>query len=135
MWESLQAAKPLLFWIAGVSIIAFIATLIAVPWLIIRIPADYFAHRRRRRPSRPHTTVLWAAWAGKNLLGALLVLAGVIMLVLPGQGLLTILLGLFLLDIPGKYRLARHIVTRPQVLQVINRIRERAGTGPLLFKE
>ncbi len=98
MGESLRAANPFLFWIAGASLVAFIATLIAVPWLIVRIPADYFAHRRRRRPSRPRTAVRWASWAGKNLLGGLLVLAGLAMLVLPGQGLLTILLGLLLLD-------------------------------------
>jgi hypothetical protein len=68
---------------------------------------------------------------GKNLLGALLVLAGLAMLVLPGQGILTILLGLAFLDLPGKRRAELWLVSRPPVLAAVNRLRLRAGREPL----
>jgi hypothetical protein len=72
---------------------------------------------------------------GKNLLGYLLIAAGIAMLVLPGQGVLTILLGFILVDLPGKYRFERWLVTRPLVLRSINRLRRRAGRDPLIFEE
>jgi len=64
---------------------------------------------------------------GKNLLGCVIIVAGIVMLVLPGQGILTILAGIMLLDFPGKYRLLRWIVARPQVLRTLNWLRRRAG--------
>ena len=60
-----------------------------------------------------------------------LVLAGLIMLVVPGQGLLTLAVGLVLVDFPGKYRLERWLVTRPPVWRAINWLRKRAGREPL----
>jgi len=55
------------------------------------------------------------------------------MLVLPGQGLLTILFGIALLDFPGKYRLERRIVSYPKVLNSINWIRKKANKKPLVI--
>ncbi len=75
------------------------------------------------------------SWLGKNLLGYLLIVAGIAMLVLPGQGVLTILLGVILVDLPGKYRFERWIVARPLVLKSINRLRQRAGRDPLVLAE
>ena len=122
-------------WIAAVSLFAFLATLIAIPWLVVRIPADYFAHGRRPRQEGPrrHPVVRVAFLIGKNLLGYLLILAGIAMLVLPGQGVLTILLGIILADVPGKYRLERWAVSRPAVLGAINGLRRRAGREPLVL--
>ena len=68
---------------------------------------------------------------GKNVLGAVLMIAGVAMLVLPGQGLLTMVLGFLLIDFPGKYRLERWLVARPMVHRPLNWIRRRAGREPL----
>ena len=137
MLEAIRAHETAILWIAGASIVAFLGTLIAVPWLILRIPPDYFAHRKRLRTpaTRRHAGVRWAFLLGKNLLGYLLIVAGIAMLVLPGQGVLTILLGGILVDLPGKYRLERWIVTRPLVLKSINRIRQRAGRDPLVLAE
>jgi UPF0716 family protein affecting phage T7 exclusion len=67
----------------------------------------------------------------RNVFGSLLLVVGVLMLVLPGQGLLTILIGLTLLDFPGKRRFVRRLLMRPQVLRVINAIRRRFGVAPL----
>ncbi len=125
----------LIMWIAGMSLFAFIATLIAIPWLVLRIPVDYFAQGRRPRQEAPrrHPLVHAAFLIGKNLLGYLLILAGIVMLALPGQGVLTILLGIILADMPGKYRLERWAVSRPAVLGAINALRRRAGREPLIL--
>lgn len=113
------------------SLAAVVATLIGVPWFFCRIPPDHFM--REDRPSlfackpwvRPLVTAL------RNALGVLLICLGLVMLVLPGQGLLTILIGFFCVDFPGKRRFERWLVSRPPVARGINRLRHRAGRPPL----
>ena len=70
----------------------------------------------------------------KNLLGVVLIVSGIFMLVLPGQGLLTIFVGTVLLNYPGKFKLERWIVTRPRIKRLINRLRRYAGHPPLTFE-
>ena len=133
MTEWIHAHEAVLWGIAGVSILFFAASLLVVPWMIVRIPPDYFS---RRTPSRKlwadqHPVVRSLLLAAKNALGILFILAGVFMLVLPGQGILTILIGVLLLNFPGKRRLARWAVSRRPVLKGINWLRRRAGRAPL----
>jgi hypothetical protein len=125
--------EALLRWLAGLSLGMLLASLVAFPLVIINLPEDYFV-RERRNPAyrtRRHPAVWLAVTIAKNLLGALLVTAGIAMLVLPGQGLLTILIGMSLLNFPGKYVLERRIVGRPGVGRVLNRIRSLAGRPEL----
>jgi len=119
--------------IVGLSIATFLATLAAIPVLLTRIPPDYFSqHRRPETPWKHYHPVLrMIALAAKNALGALLLIAGLIMLFTPGQGIITLLIGLALIDVPGKRALERWIVGRPQVLAAINRLRARHGHPPL----
>ena len=72
---------------------------------------------------------------GKNLLGLLHVAIGLLLSVpgVPGQGALTILIGVMLLDLPGVRRLERWLVRRPSVYRTINRIRARFGKPPLVI--
>ena len=56
---------------------------------------------------------------------------GIAMLVLPGQGLLTIVVGIVLLNFPGKYRLERWLATRSPVWRSLNWLRRRAGRPEL----
>ena len=82
--------------------------------MAVRIPADYF-RRDRRGPTawrKRHPALRLAVLILKNALGAVLVLGGVIMLFMPGQGLLTIFLGIVLMDFPGKFRLERYLISR-----------------------
>ena len=67
----------------------------------------------------------------KNALGLLLLACGIVMLVIPGQGLLTMLIGLMLMDFPGKRRLEARLVAVPSVRRSINWLRERAHRAPL----
>ncbi|MDY6904724.1 MAG: PGPGW domain-containing protein [Thermodesulfobacteriota bacterium] len=131
--EWIEQKETLLWWLAGSSLGTFAGTLILVPWLIIHIPHDYFSHDKRRKASwtDQYPVIRAILVVGKNVLGGLLVAVGIIMLVLPGQGLLTIVLGLVLLDFPGKYRLQRWMVSRGPVLKAINRLRVHAGKPPI----
>lgn len=109
-------------------------TLVIVPALVIRIPVDYFSHNRRERTewTDHHPVIRMILLIGKNLLGYVIILMGIAMLVLPGQGMLTIIIGLVLINFPGKYQLERWLVTRKPVLTSINWFRVKAGRAPLL---
>jgi hypothetical protein len=125
--------QDLLQWLGGLSLLMFVATLIAFPLVIIYLPEDYFvrherdpAHQKRRHPAVWLTLTIL-----KNGFGWVLILAGIAMLVLPGQGVLSILIGATLANFPGKYLLERRLVSRPAVSRSLNRIRARAGKPPL----
>ncbi len=135
MIEWIQGNETALWLLAVSTTITFIATLVAVPALVVRIPPDYFL--RREDHGRPwanhHPLVRAMLLIGKNALGVIFVVVGLILLVLPGQGIFTILIGIMLLNFPGKYRLERWIVAKRPVLQSINWLRRRAGRAPLVL--
>ncbi|MCP5152228.1 MAG: hypothetical protein H6983_22330 [Ectothiorhodospiraceae bacterium] len=120
-------------WLVGIgSLVTLVLSALLIPWLIVRLPADFYAESRLADPApRPRTVWRLLLGALRNAVGAALLAAGVLMLFLPGQGLLTILIGLACLDFPGKRRLERMIVTRPSVVNAMNWIRARAGRPPL----
>jgi hypothetical protein len=102
--------------------------------MVVRLPSDYFLHRRRTPPvPKRHLGVVMLMVIGKNTLGFVFVAAGIAMLVLPGQGLLTIMIGLMLANFPGKYRLERWTISQPSVLRSMNWIRAKAHKAPLLI--
>ena len=115
------------------SVVMFVGTAVAVPWFFCRIPADHYADRERLSlpfappgsPWRPALVVL------KNLLGIVLIVLGILMLVLPGQGLLTIAAGLMLVNFPGKRRFQSWLVSRKPIYSAINAMRRRAHQPPL----
>lgn len=126
--------RPELELLGAVSLAAFVLTLVALPVAVIYLPEDYFVrHRREPAVRRRRHPLVWALFiAAKNLLGIVFVLAGLAMLVLPGQGLITVLIGLGLMNFPGKYRIEQRLVCRPGVRRFLDRIREKAGKPPLL---
>lgn len=120
-------------WLALASGLAFVATLLFVPVLVVRMPADYFvvesappgSLRGRRR------VLTLAVQIGKNAIGVAVFLAGVALLVLPGQGILTMLLGLTLVDFPGKRRLELSLIRRRRIRRSLDWLRGRFGREPL----
>jgi len=116
----------------AVSLACFVAGIVLVPLVIARMPADYFVRSAaQRRGQHHHPAWRLARLALQNGLGAVLLLAGVAMLVLPGQGILTILAALTLLTFPGKRRLQLSLMRRRTVHRVVSAIRRRAGKPPL----
>lgn len=126
--------KAVLFTALGaLSLVSFVGSLVLIPFLVARMPVDYF--HRPKRPRLPfakrHPIIRWSLLVAKNLLGGVLLIGGVLMLVLPGQGLLTILMGLVLIDYPGKRSLERFLITRPSILRAVNWLRRKADQPPL----
>ena len=115
--------QHLFFTLAVISIAVFIMSLIAIPAVIKRLPADYFVNKKSisRQPWPVRVVIL----AIKNTLGIILICAGGIMLITPGQGLLSILVGVFICDFHGKRRFERWLVTKPSVKNSLNWIRRK----------
>jgi hypothetical protein len=124
--------QHLLLIASAVSLGAVILALVGVPWVVTRLPANYFSSDRRHTWRESDGEPLFAVMVGflKNVVGAVLVILGLVMLVTPGQGLLTLLAGLLLMNFPGKYRLERWLVMRPGVLRALNWLRARQGQAP-----
>lgn len=130
-WIDSHQALTLL--LAGASLLTFIGSILALPALVAAMPEDYFldAQRHPSRLRRFHPLIYLTLRILKNVVGWLLVLCGILMLVLPGQGLLTILVGLVLSDFPGKFRLERRLARNAKVMSAFNWLRRRAGRPPL----
>lgn len=123
-----------LAWLVLLSAITLAASALLIPWIVVRIPPDYF----RRGQPKPmwadrHPAIRIPLIVLKNLLGVALLVLGVLMLVLPGQGILTMIAGLALMDFPGRHRIVCWMVSRGPVLKSMNWIRRRAGREELVF--
>jgi hypothetical protein len=120
----------------GLFVVTFAISLAAISFILVKLPPTYFqqSHPRIFWVDR-HPSVRWAGLIGKNVLGVLLVLLGVLMSIpgVPGQGILTILLGIMLIDLPGKRQLEYKILKRPSVLEKINGLRHRFSKLPLVL--
>ncbi len=133
MSESIQQHAGLIGWLTAASAAMLIGSAIVVPWIVVRIPRDFFAEDRRP-PSRfafQHPILRLTFFVLRNLVGMLVLLAGIAMLVLPGQGLLTVAVALIILDFPGKHLLERRIIRIGPLLNSINWLREKANVPPL----
>jgi hypothetical protein len=115
-WQPLlEQLQPLLPILTVTGVVMALASMMAIPWLLVRMPRDYF-----NTPSRPlhyRGPLAWVVWVVRNVLALVLLAAGVLMLILPGQGILTILIALMVSTFPGKYRMERAIMRRPRVLR------------------
>lgn len=129
----LDRQQPLLNQLGLISLITLAATVVVLPIVVINLPQDYFTrdHREVARETRRHPLVWGSLSLFKNLIGLVLIVAGLAMLLLPGQGTITILIGVALTNFPGKYKLERRIVAQPAVGRTLNKIREWAGRPPL----
>jgi hypothetical protein len=118
----------------------FVGTLLVsmalVVLFLISLPPTYF-HRSHERCFMvgQHQALRWIGIIAKNLVGATLVIVGLVMSLpgFPGQGILTLLIGVMLLDFPGKRALEHKIISRPSILRVINRLRAKFSKPPLVL--
>lgn len=129
-------SKEVLVWISIGSGIALLLTAIAIPIVIVKLPTDYLVNDQKKswldaQPAMMRISLRLA----KNLFGVALVVLGIIMLVLPGQGVLSIILGLSLVDFPGRRALQCKLIRRPKVIDSINWIRKTFRRPPLRVPE
>lgn len=119
-------------WIGTASLSMLIAAAV-----VLRLPPTYFRDEAKPalRADQPASTLIRRM--ARNGLGMILVLAGVLLSLpgVPGQGAMTILVGLLLIDFPGRSRFERALLRRPSVLPALNRLRTRFGKAPLLPPE
>jgi hypothetical protein len=113
----------------GISIFSLVGSLLLTGFVVARLPEDYFTGPQRPTGGSPALRLL------KNLAGVFLVVLGILLSLpgVPGQGVLTILVGLVLLDFPGKYRLERRLMRSRPLRRVVEGIRSRSGRPPFRF--
>lgn len=140
MMNWISGALASLSWsnvLVGVALFLVSLTLsfASIAIVMVKIPENYFSSHYKRDflPGSPWL-VRWGAVIAKNVFGVFLILLGIVLSLpgVPGQGILTILLGLIMLDIPGKRPLESRIIGRPTVLNAVNRLRAKYGKPPLL---
>jgi uncharacterized membrane protein YbaN (DUF454 family) len=122
---------------AAIFVGSFLLNLAIVSVILVKLPANHFSKNRKTKFwSGPRPALHAAKMIGKNILGVLLVGLGVVLSLpgIPGQGLLTILLGIMLLDFPGRERLEQKLLSKPSIVNTINRLRGRFGKPPLELK-
>ena len=116
------------------SLVFFIGSLITIPFILISLPAHFFDIRVPRPWMKDHHPVLrLIGHIVKNAVGAIFLFVGFLMLFLPGQGILTILIGISMLDFPGKRHLEAKMIGQPTVLHAINSMRNKFGKPPLII--
>jgi hypothetical protein len=125
-------SKETLLWVSTASGIGFIAIAILIPWLIVRMPADYFTHPKRydwlgRKPTMIRIPIRIL----KNAVAVVLVILGVVMFLTPASGLFPILLGVALADVPGKSKLQRWILGRETIQKSMNWLRRKFHRKPV----
>ncbi len=121
-----------LIWLTVASAVGFVGTLVAIPMILVRLPADYFDTRIPRHWMKDHHPALrLLGLIVKNVVGIVFLVAGFAMLFLPGQGILTMLIGISLMDFPRKRQLEAKMVGQPTLLGVINSMRHKFGKPPL----
>lgn len=130
-----QAHPYIMTWLWAGSLAAFVGTILLIPMMVVRMPQDYFLYDRAdlKDYRRQHPVFRLFSVVLKNILGAVFIVAGIVMLFLPGQGILTILVGVSLVSFPRKRALEIRLIRRPSVLRAVNWIRTKAGREPLIL--
>lgn len=135
LFDFIRDHPGLVSWAVTVSIATFVLSALLLPLAVGALPAEYFVGDHAPRPAwtQRHVRTWRVVQILKNLFGAALLLIGLAMLVLPGQGILTMLAALILLDLPKKRGLEQRIVSRPAIHRALNWIRARRGRGPFVL--
>jgi len=125
-----------LWWGVGVSIVLAIGSVALAVTIIVRWPPDHFVRDHVAETPKLHALPRTLALIAKNVLGGVVILLGMVMALpgIPGQGLLMMIVGVTILDFPGKRRIERRLISRPRILRSINALRARFGHPPLVME-
>jgi len=132
--------EPLVTWVsqntnilaalAAFSFLLLTTSLLATPWVLARLPANYFSKPPSAKPRsarRLCTSII------KTVLGSLMILTGIAMMFTPGPGLVCLVLGMALCEFPGKHRLLKQLIRRPSVFSTLNWLRRKASKPPFVL--
>jgi UPF0716 family protein affecting phage T7 exclusion len=121
--------SPFYLYTGLASLVMFVVGLAATGYVLLRLPGDFFTNALSPSPKRrfKHPALHYTWLVVRNVLGAGLVIGGVVMLVTPGQGLLTLVVGLMLVDFPGKRRLSLKLIRSWRLIEAANNWRLRYG--------
>lgn len=136
-WQWVRSHEKLFVWIGSLSLLTLIVSFIAVPMVIRRMPYDYFLETSEEAEAirEQHPALRLVFLILKNLLGLVLVAGGLIMFFTPGQGILTLVIGLLLMNFPGKRRFEIRLIRLKPLKRAVDWIRRRAGQRPLELPE
>ncbi|MAH79665.1 MAG: hypothetical protein CMQ77_02725 [Gammaproteobacteria bacterium] len=125
--------KSVIFWLSLLSFFIFIFSLVSIKWLVALIPIDYFVYKKNSKFKTKYPFTWLISMIIKNIIGYLLIVGGILMLVLPGQGLFTIFIGLMMSNYPGKYYIEKKIIAIPSILKTINWLRKQSNKEPIII--
>ena len=137
-WAWSEAHRWVVWAVAAGSLASLVLSGVLVSVVLLHLPPDHYSKPRFSRLASADDGLVAllagsAALVVRNAVGWIFVVAGVAMLVLPGQGLLSILAGLVLIDFPGKHRFERRLLESSRVRRAMNWLRRRAGKPPFDF--
>jgi hypothetical protein len=129
-WDAWDVAMA----VAIVTVTSAVVSLLIVAIVLARLPADYFVNPQARMPIDRHPVLKFLFAVFRNAVGYVLIVVGMLLSLpgIPGQGILTILMGVMLVDFPGKHRAERWMLTRHGVLTAVNALRKKMGKAPLV---
>jgi hypothetical protein len=118
---------------AAVFVISFFGSIALTGAVLVRLPPDFLTNDAPRA-SLHRSFRAYALRLLRHTLGVLLILIGIILSLpgVPGQGILTILAGLIVAELPVTNRLLQRILRSPRVLSAVNKLRARYKHPPLL---
>ena len=129
--EIFNVYKNLILWFGSISLFVFLFSLLSIKWLVSLIPEDYFINKKDSKIKTNNIFIWYTVLIFKNLIGYSLILGGIMMLVLPGQGLFTIIIGLMMSNYPGKYSIEKKFIAIPTILKSINWLRRKSNKPPI----
>lgn len=134
MLEQLKILVPYLEWLGILSGLTFCISIFIIPWFIRRLPATYFLHLHETQSHPRPGTKAFIFIILRNFLGLVLLAAGFLMLFIPGQGLLTMLIGLLCMSFPGKQKLILYMVGKESLKKSLNWIRKKMSRPVFLWR-
>jgi len=115
--------------LGAVAFVVLLTTLLATPWILARLPSDYFSHTPSISPRSLSNTIISII---RTVAGTLLIFLGLAVILTPVPGIVLMVLGLALCDFPGKHKLLVRLVRLPSVLSFLNWIREKSNKPPFV---
>lgn len=133
--SALEPLQSVLQILAALSALTFCISILCIPLLVARLPTDYFSLSRKPRSgtARTPTATTLVVLLLRNTIGLLLVFAGIVMLFLPGQGLITMVIGIAVMSFPYKRRLLSTFTRPPSVRKSLNWIRTKMKKEPFYW--